>query len=595
MNAEPRFETGIKAIDLLSPLERGGKAGLFGGAGVGKTIVITEMINNMVGRYEGVSLFCGIGERTREAEELYRELGEAGVRDQTVMVFGQMNESPGNRFRVGHSAMTVAEWFRDVARRDVLVLIDNIFRFVQAGSEVSGLMGRMPSRVGYQPTLGSELAELEERICNTAGGSITSVQAVYVPADDFTDPAATHVFAHLSASVVLARKRAAQGLYPAIDPLESNSKMLTPSIVGRRHYEVAQAVRRTLAEYEDLKDIIAMLGLEELSEQGPPDRRHGRRRLERFLTQPFFTTRALHRAQGPAGAAGGGRSTAAPASWTAKAADRPEGDFYMIGGLDDLPAARRRRRAEREETAPNREAGADGTSAGRTRIGGRHDVERRASGCASCCRPRCLSTGRWPSSSRKGWTAGSACCRGTPTSPRRWPRACWPMSRRARAGASARWRSMPAFLVKLGRDVRVFRPPRGRGRRPGGPSPGGGTNGSADWTRASAPPAVRWPGWRAGRRAPVPRPRNGRPMTAGATDGAARRRRPGTPRPRARRQAGRRADRDIDSGRRPGGESPARARKRRRGSRGIRRHRAAKGRPPGPGRSASGGTACGSG
>lgn len=357
------FETGIKAIDLLSPLERGGKAGLFGGAGVGKTIVITEMINNMVGRYEGVSLFCGIGERTREAEELYRELGEAGVRDQTVMVFGQMNESPGNRFRVGHSAMTVAEWFRDVARRDVLVLIDNIFRFVQAGSEVSGLMGRMPSRVGYQPTLGSELAELEERICNTAGGSITSVQAVYVPADDFTDPAATHVFAHLSASVVLARKRAAQGLYPAIDPLESNSKMLTPSIVGRRHYEVARAVRRTLAEYEDLKDIIAMLGLEELSEQ---DRRTVAmaRRLERFLTQPFFTTEHFTGRKGrlvPLEEALDGSARILDG----EGLDRPEGDFYMIGGLDDLPA--REGTGKRNGTdGPAGEAGADHRPAGDT-------------------------------------------------------------------------------------------------------------------------------------------------------------------------------------------------------------------------------------
>lgn len=283
------FESGIKALDVLVPLELGGKAGLFGGAGVGKTVLVTELIHNMVGRHEGVSLFCGIGERSREAEELYREMEAAGVLNNTVMVFGQMNEPPGARFRVGHAALTMAEYFRDDARQDVLLLIDNIFRFIQAGAEVSGLMGQIPSRVGYQPTLATELAELQERISNTAGGAITSVQAVYVPADDFTDPAAVHTFAHLSASVVLSRKRASEGLYPAVDLLRSRSKMLTPAIVGRRHYRVAQEVRTTLATYEELKDIIAMLGLEELSQA---DRQivSRARRLERFFTQPFFTT-----------------------------------------------------------------------------------------------------------------------------------------------------------------------------------------------------------------------------------------------------------------------------------------------------------------
>jgi F-type H+/Na+-transporting ATPase subunit beta len=291
------FETGIKAIDLLSPLERGGKAGLFGGAGVGKTVLITELIHNVVGRLEGVSLFCGIGERCREAEELYREMRDAGVLDDTVLVFSQMNEPAGARFRVGHAALTMAEYFRDVERQDVLLLIDNVFRFIQAGSEVSGLLGRIPSRVGYQPTLASELAELEERITNTASGAITSVQAVYVPADDFTDPAAVHTFSHLSASIVLSRKRASEGLYPAIDPLQSSSKMLGPTVVGERHYRVAQAVRQTLAEYEDLKDIIAMLGLEELTFE---DRQvvHRARRLERFLTQPFFSTEAFTGSEG---------------------------------------------------------------------------------------------------------------------------------------------------------------------------------------------------------------------------------------------------------------------------------------------------------
>ena len=227
------FETGIKVIDVLMPLERGGKAGLFGGAGVGKTVLLTEMIHNMVGHHDGVSIFCGIGERCREGEELYRDMQDAGVLPNMVMVFGQMNEPPGTRFRVAHAALTMAEYFRDDEHRDVLLLVDNIFRFIQAGSEVSGLMGQMPSRLGYQPTLGTELAAVEERIANTVSGAITSIQAVYVPADDFTDPAAVHTFSHLSASVVLSRQRASEGLFPAVDPLQSSSKMLTPGIVGR--------------------------------------------------------------------------------------------------------------------------------------------------------------------------------------------------------------------------------------------------------------------------------------------------------------------------------------------------------------------------
>ena len=283
------FETGIKVIDVLVPLERGGKAGLFGGAGVGKTVLLTEMIHNMIGHQKGVSIFCGIGERCREGEELYHGMQDAGVLPDMVMVFGQMNEPPGSRFRVGFTALTMAEYFRDDEHRDVLLLIDNIFRFIQAGREVSGLMGQMPSRLGYQPTMGTELSSLEERIANTDTGAITSIQAVYVPADDFTDPAAVHAFSHLSASIVLSRKRASEGLFPAIDPLQSSSKMATPGIVGERHYALAQEIRSTLAQYADLKDIIAMLGLEQLS---PEDRKVvGRaRRLERFLTQPFFTT-----------------------------------------------------------------------------------------------------------------------------------------------------------------------------------------------------------------------------------------------------------------------------------------------------------------
>ena len=283
------LETGIKAIDVLAPLEKGGKGGLFGGAGVGKTVLITEMINNIVSQYEGISIFCGIGERNREAEELYREMQETGVLNNTIMLFGQMDEPPGARFRVGHAALTMAEYFRDDRQQNVLLFIDNIFRFIQAGQEVSGLMGRLPSRVGYQSTLGTELAELEERISNTATGSITSVQAVYVPADDFTDPSAVSTFGHLSASIVLSRKRASEGLYPAIDPLQSGSKILSPSVVGERHYRIAQEIRSTLANYEELKDIIAMLGIEELSERDRATVARARR-LERFLTQPFFST-----------------------------------------------------------------------------------------------------------------------------------------------------------------------------------------------------------------------------------------------------------------------------------------------------------------
>ena len=327
------FVTGIKVIDLLAPLERGGKGGLFGGAGVGKTVLITEMIHNMAGRYAGVSLFCGIGERCREAEELYREMSAAGVLEQTVMLFGQMNEPPGARLRVGHAALTVAEYFRDVERRDVLLLIDNIFRFVQAGMEVSGLMGRIPSRVGYQSTLASELAELEERICSSANAAMTSVQAVYVPADDLTDPSATHTFAHLSASIVLSRKRASQGLYPAVDPLRSDSKMLNPAVVGQRHYRIALAVRRALAEYEELKDIISMLGLTELS-QKDRDTVSQARRLERFLTQPFFTTEQF---TGHAGRMLELEQTldGCERILAGEFADHPERALYMIGAIDE--------------------------------------------------------------------------------------------------------------------------------------------------------------------------------------------------------------------------------------------------------------------
>jgi F-type H+-transporting ATPase subunit beta len=327
------FSTGIKVIDLLVPLERGGKTGLFGGAGVGKTVLLTEMIHNMVGHHKGVSIFCGIGERCREGEELHREMKEAGVLSDMVMIFGQMNELPGSRFRVGHAALTMAEYFRDDEHRDVLLLVDNIFRFIQAGSEVSGLMGQMPSRLGYQPTMSTELAQLEERIANTDAGAITSIQAVYVPADDFTDPAAVHIFSHLSASIALSRKRASEGLFPAVEPLQSHSKMLTPSIVGERHYQLAQSVRQTLAKYEDLKDIIAMLGLEQLSQN---DRKvvARARQLERFLTQPFYTTGQF---SGMAGATVSLEDTldGCERILNDEFSDYPESALYMIGAVDE--------------------------------------------------------------------------------------------------------------------------------------------------------------------------------------------------------------------------------------------------------------------
>ncbi len=331
---EEIFLTGIKAIDLLAPLEQGGKAGLFGGAGVGKTVVITELIHNMVGKHRGVSIFCGIGERCREGEELYREMEAAGVLENTIMVFGQMNESPGARFRVGRSALTMAEYFRDDLGQDVLLLVDNIFRFIQAGMELSGLMGRLPSRLGYQPTMATELAELEERIASSKKAAITSIQAVYVPADDLTDPAAVHTFGHLSASIVLSRKLASEGIYPSIDPLQSKSMMLNRRIVGAKHYTVARDVKKTLATYDELKDIIAMLGIEELSRE---DRKtvYRARRLERFLTQPFFTTEHFTGLEGQLvdlsdAIAGCERIL------NDEFSEMPESALYMIGTIDQV-------------------------------------------------------------------------------------------------------------------------------------------------------------------------------------------------------------------------------------------------------------------
>jgi F-type H+-transporting ATPase subunit beta len=288
------FETGIKVVDLLAPYRRGGKIGLFGGAGVGKTVLIMELINNIARAHGGVSVFGGVGERTREGNDLYMEMKESKVindenlsESKVALVYGQMNEPPGARMRVGLTALTMAEYFRDVSKQDVLLFIDNIFRFVQAGSEVSALLGRMPSAVGYQPTLATEMGGLQERITSTTEGSITSIQAVYVPADDLTDPAPATTFAHLDATTVLSRGLASKGIYPAVDPLDSTSTMLQPSIVGEKHYEMAQNVKETLQRYKELQDIIAILGLDELSEEDRLTVARARK-IERFLSQPFF-------------------------------------------------------------------------------------------------------------------------------------------------------------------------------------------------------------------------------------------------------------------------------------------------------------------
>ncbi len=286
------FETGIKVIDLLAPLPQGGKAAMFGGAGVGKTVVVMELIHAMVKSYQGISVFAGVGERSREGHELLAEMQRSGVLDRSVLVYGQMNEPPGARWRVGLTALTIAEYFRDQKGQNVLLLMDNVFRFVQAGSEVSGLLGRLPSRVGYQPTLATEVAALHERIASVAGVAVTAIEAVYVPADDFTDPAVTAISSHLDSIIVLSRSMAAEGMYPAVDPLSSSSILLDPTVVGVEHYRIAEEVREAIAHYKELQDIISLLGIEELSAQ---DRLivMRARRLQRFLTQPFAVTEAF--------------------------------------------------------------------------------------------------------------------------------------------------------------------------------------------------------------------------------------------------------------------------------------------------------------
>jgi F-type H+-transporting ATPase subunit beta len=338
------FRTGIKVVDLLAPLAKGGKAGMFGGAGVGKTVLIMELIRSTVEKYSGISVFAGIGERSREGHELLAELDESGVLSRTALIFGQMNEPPGARWRVGMSALTVAEYFRDVMGRDVLLLMDNVFRFVQAGAEVSGMLGRLPSRVGYQPTLATEIAELEERIASVAGASVTAIQAVYVPADDFTDPAVVETFHHLDSSVVLSRDMAAQGLYPAIDPLASTSVLLDPRVVGSEHYLIAEEVRRTIARYKELQEIISLLGVEELSAE---DRRAvaRARRLERFLSQPFMVTEQFTGIAGKSVAIEDAIKGCG-AILSGEGDEWAESSFYMVGSFED---ARQKELAMRKE------------------------------------------------------------------------------------------------------------------------------------------------------------------------------------------------------------------------------------------------------
>jgi F-type H+-transporting ATPase subunit beta len=328
------FETGIKVIDLIAPYVKGGKTGLFGGAGVGKTVIIMELINNIAMEHGGKSVFCGVGERTREGNDLWLEMKESGVIKSTALVYGQMNEPPGARQRVGLSGLTIAEYFRDVEKQDVLLFIDNIFRFTQAGSEVSALLGRMPSAVGYQPTLGTEMGGLQERITSTRNGSITSVQAIYVPADDLTDPAPATAFAHLDATTVLTRALTEIGIYPAVDPLDSTSRILDPQFIGERHYAVATGVQRILQRYKDLQDIIAILGMDELSEEDKVI--VGRaRRIQRFLSQPFHVAEQFTGIKGKYVKL---EDTIASFERVVEGEfdDLPEQAFYMAGAIDDV-------------------------------------------------------------------------------------------------------------------------------------------------------------------------------------------------------------------------------------------------------------------
>lgn len=334
------LETGIKVIDLLVPFPRGGKMGLFGGAGVGKTVVMMEMINNIAMHHGGISVFGGVGERTREGNDLYLEMKESGVLKQAALIYGQMTEPPGARARVALTALTAAEYFRDVEKQDVLLFIDNIFRFTQAGSEVSALLGRMPSAVGYQPTLATDLGELQERITSTVNGSITAVQCVYVPADDLTDPAPATTFAHLDGTVVLSRPISELGIYPAVDPLDSTSRILDPAVVGEEHYQVARSLQLTLQKYKDLQDIIAILGMDELSEEDKLTVSRARK-IQRFLSQPFFVAAQFTGTKGEfvtvAETVRGFKEII-----EGKHDDLPEQAFYMVGGIEDAIAKAKR-------------------------------------------------------------------------------------------------------------------------------------------------------------------------------------------------------------------------------------------------------------
>jgi len=337
------FETGIKVIDLLEPYTKGGKTGLFGGAGVGKTVLIMELIHNIATKHQGVSVFAGVGERTREGNDLWLEMKESGVLKQTALIYGQMTEPPGARLRVALTGLTAAEYFRDEENRDVLLFIDNIFRFTQAGSEVSALLGRMPSAVGYQPTLASEMGEMQERITSTDKGSVTSVQAIYVPADDYTDPAPATTFAHLDASTNLSRPIAELGIYPAVDPLASTSRILDPRILGEEHYNTARAVQLVLQKYKDLQDIIAILGMEELSEEDKVSVSRARK-IQKFLSQPFFVAEAFTGMQGKyvelKDSISGFQEIV-----DGKHDDLPEQAFYMVGTIAEVQEAAEKMKA----------------------------------------------------------------------------------------------------------------------------------------------------------------------------------------------------------------------------------------------------------
>ena len=356
------YETGIKVIDLLAPYAKGGKVGLFGGAGVGKTVLIQELIRNIAEEHEGLSAFCGVGERSREGNDLWLEMKESGVIDKTVLVFGQMNEPPGARLRVALSGLTMAEYFREHGGQDVLLFIDNIFRFVQAGQEVSALLGRMPSAVGYQPTLETEMGQLQERITSTRSGSVTSVQAIYVPADDLTDPAPASVFAHLNATTVLSRDISEQGIYPAVDPLDSSSTILKPDVVGQEHYDVASQVKETLQRYKELQDIIAILGVDELSEEDRQTVQRARK-MQRFLSQPFNVAEQFTGTPGEY----------VPIEETVRAFkeivegkhdDLPERAFYMKGGIDQVTAERDKENedSKRSDAEDDSDSGSDSDS-----------------------------------------------------------------------------------------------------------------------------------------------------------------------------------------------------------------------------------------